>query len=267
MGMFDDTPYDISSIPVNSGFSYGDTNAFMIGAYGGARGMVSSVGKLAGFQDEEDMLKEIYETMDLSTEEGVNAAISAVSSINPEEGAKLQKQLTDSQVAKAQLATAKLATETANWQNATIKHRTALMNEFRTTVSEGGMKSIILQFLSANQIGYQDENPPTSMAMAIMHINRHFGPKDKSTASAYATLLKEMITTYQDAYVAAGVGRIVAGEGEAPKTYTQDEAFNVSLMKEMGGFNEWIEEERKKAAEAAQQRQSSTMSNISFGAY
>ena len=261
MGMFDFNPDDV----VVS--DYGYTSAPMQLAYGGAGGMVSGLGKLAGFQTDDDRLREIYETMDLSTEEGVNAAISAVSSINPEEGAKLQKQLTESQVAKAQLATAKLATETANWQNATIKHRTALMNEFRTTVSEGGMKSIILQFLSANQIGYQDENPPTSMAMAIMHINRHFGPKDKSTASAYAKQLQDMITQYQDAYVAAGVGRIVAGEGEAPTTYTQDEAFNVALMQEMGGFNEWIEEERKKAEAARQQRQSSTMSNISFGAY
>ena len=260
MGMFDFNPDDV----VVS--DYGYTSAPMQLAYGGAGGMVSGLGKLAGFQTDDDRLKEIYETMDLSTEEGVNAAISAVSAINPEKGAEFQKQQTDAQVAKAQLATAKLATETASWQTATIKHKTALMNEFRTTVAEGGMKSIILRFLEANQIEYQEENPPTSMAMAVMHINRKF-PKNRATASAYATNLQEMITTYQDAYVAAGVGRIVAGEGEAPTTYTQDEAFNVALMKEIGGFNEWIEEERKKAEAASQQRQSSTMSNISFGAY
>ena len=260
MGMFDFNPDDV----VVS--DYGYTSAPMQLAYGAGGGMVSGLGKIAGFQTDDDRLREIYETMDLNTEEGVNAAISAVSAINPEKGAEFQKQQTDAQVAKAQLATAKLATETANWQNATIKHRTALMNEFRTTVAEGGMKSIILRFLETNQIDYQKENPPTSMAMAVMHINRKF-PKNRATASAYATNLQEMITTYQDAYVAAGVGRIVAGEGEAPTTYTQDEAFNVALMQEIGGFNEWIAAEREKAKAASQQRQSSTMSNISFGAY
>jgi len=99
MGMFDDTYYDVSNIPVNSGFSYGDTNAFMIGAYGGARGMVSGVGKLFGFQDEEDMLKEIYETSDFSTSEGRQAAVDKVMRINPEEGNKLQKQLSDAATA------------------------------------------------------------------------------------------------------------------------------------------------------------------------
>jgi len=261
MGMFDFNPDDV----VVS--DYGYTSAPMQLAYGAGGGMVSGLGKLAGFQTDDDRLREIYETMDLSTEEGVNAAISAVSAINPEKGAEFQKQQTDAQVAKAQLATAKLATETADWQNATIKHRTALMNEFRTTVAQGGLKALILQFLTTNRIGYQDENPPTSMAMAILHINKHFGPKDKSTASAFATQLEELITKYEDAYVAAGVGRIVAGEGEAPKTYTQDEAFNVALMQQIGGFNEWIAAEREKAKAESQQRQSSTMSNISFGAY
>lgn len=245
---------------------YGYTNAPMLAASAGYGGMVTAAGKAVGLQDEEDMLKEIYENANFDTEEGVNAAIAAVSALNPEKGAALQKQLTDAQVAKAQLETAKLATETASWQSATIKHKTALMNEFRTTVAEGGMKSIILRFLEANQIDYQEENPPTSMAMAVMHINRKF-PKNRATASAYATNLQDMITTYQDAYVAAGVGRIVAGEGKAPTTYTQDEAFNVALMSEMGGFNEWIAAEREKAKAASQQRQSSTLSNVSFGAY
>ena len=152
MGMFDDTYYDVSNIPVNSGFSYGDTNAFMIGAYGGARGMVSGVGKLFGFQDEEDMLLEIYENADFSTPEGRQAAVNAVMRINPEEGNKLQKQLSDAATAEA--ATLKMEIDTENAQLARVKamYTPTLQIQYQRDQGPNGQHQAIATWLRNNGI-------------------------------------------------------------------------------------------------------------------
>ena len=98
--MFDNT-FNVGDIPMETASGYGNTNAFMIGAMQGAQGMVSGLGRLAGFQTEEDLLKEIYDNADFSTPEGRQAAVDAVMKINPEEGNKLQKQLSDAATAEA----------------------------------------------------------------------------------------------------------------------------------------------------------------------
>ena len=91
MGMFENSYVDLP--PMEQASGYGNTNAFMIGAQAGTQGMFSSLGKLAGFQDEEDLMQEIYDTADFTTMEGRQAAVAAVMKINPEQGKELQIQL------------------------------------------------------------------------------------------------------------------------------------------------------------------------------
>jgi len=46
--------FSAGCMPANNTFSYGDTNAFMIGAQSGAKGFSSSLGKLGGFQVQDE---------------------------------------------------------------------------------------------------------------------------------------------------------------------------------------------------------------------
>ena len=174
MGLFDDTPYDISNIPVNSGFSYGDTNAFMIGAYGGARGMVSSVGKIFGFQDEEDMLLEIYDNADMSTPEGIQDAVNAVMKINPEEGRKLQKQVLEAAQAEESTIALKMNTE-----NQLIAHKQKIFGsiyarDFERDASNVGEGVAIHYFLTKSGIKFNPKEVKT-IAQAETAIKKHMG--------------------------------------------------------------------------------------------
>jgi len=207
MGMFDFNP---DNVVVSD---YGYTSAPMQLAYAGGGGMVTAAGKLAGFQTEEDMLKEIYENADFDTEEGINDAIQKVMAINPEKGAELQKQVTDRSIASTQKATAELATETAKLQNVMIKHGTKLNREFTMTPSDGGLKTTIGQWLIINNID-----------------------------------LKEQIAKAKDAWVQAGALAIVEGE-KAPETYSAEETFTAPLLsddKDWQAFLKFKEEEKKK---------------------
>ena len=211
MGLFDDTPYDISNIPVNSGFSYGDTNAFMIGAYGGARGMVSSVGKIFGFQDEEDMLLEIYDNADMSTPEGIQDAVNAVMKINPEEGRKLQKQVLEA--AQAEEATANIKMDT---ENKLIGHKVKLntgiyTRDWERLAGAGGMEFEIKYFLAQNEIDFNPKKART-VGQARDAITRHLGKKnDSSMLSSLDSFLGGRLQTYinmraiQDASAELGV--------------------------------------------------------------
>ena len=201
--MFDDTYYDVSNIPVNSGFSYGDTNAFMIGAYGGARGMVSGVGKLFGFQDEEDMLKEIYETSDFSTSEGRQAAVDKVMRINPEEGNKLQKQLSDAATAEA--ATVKMEIDTENAQLARVKamYTPTLQIQYQRDQGPNGQHQAIATWLRNNGIVTDEAElmKITTTAQAAAVINN----KIKTGASAWVSDMNKFVNGRQEAYVIRGV--------------------------------------------------------------
>ena len=257
MGMFD---FDMDQVKV-SNTPYGYTSVPMQLAYSGAGGMVSGIGKMFGFQDEEDMLKEIYDNADFNTEEGINDAIQKVMSINPEKGAKLQKQVTDRYVGKAQMATADLATETAQIQKAKVKHYAALSNEFQTTVASGGLKLTIIEWMKRNGITYPVDNPPTTYAMAAKWINASFGEGEATTATAYRQDLAEEINTMRTAYIDSALSRIIAGE-QAPTTYTKAEVFDAELESQNRSF----EAEMKRRKEANQAKHA-TLSGISLGAY
>ena len=253
--------FDLDQVQV-SNTPYGYTSVPMQLAYAGAGNMLSAGAKALGFQDEEDRLKEVYDTADFNTEEGINDAVSKVLSINPEKGAALQKMLTEKSIGQAQLATADLATETAQIQKAKVKHYAALSNEFQTTIAPGGLKLLIRQWLDTNNIYYPPDNPPTTYAMATKWINSHFsGDGEATTATAHRTDLKDVINTMRTAYIDSAIGRIIAGE-KAPTTYTKAEVFDAELEKQERGF----EAEMKRRKEANQAKHA-TLSGISLGAY
>ena len=151
MGMFDVNMQDVVTSPQ----PYGYTSLPMQLAYAGAGGMVKAAGNALGFQDEEDLMQEIYDNADFSTQEGKQKAVNEMLRINPEKGKELQEMLTAQSVGEAQLANAELATETAALQNVMIKHGTRLNSEFAMTPADGGQKLTIMKFLELNQIvGY-----------------------------------------------------------------------------------------------------------------
>jgi len=243
MGMFD---FDLDQVQV-SNTPYGYTSVPMQLAYAGGGGMVTAAGKLAGFQTEEDMLKEIYENADFDTEEGINDAIQKVMAINPEKGAELQKQVTDRSIASTQKATAELATETAKLQNVMIKHGTKLNREFTMTPSDGGLKTTIGQWLIINNIDLKGQKPPSTLVGALRYVYDQY-QDDTTFANVLKVDLKEQIAKAKDAWVQAGALAIVEGE-KAPETYSAEETFTAPLLsddKDWQAFLKFKEEEKKK---------------------
>jgi len=242
MGMFDFNPADTKTY-IGPGYSSypGDL------AYSAGGGMVTALGKLAGFQTEEDMLKEIYENADFDTEEGINDAIQKIMAINPEKGAELQKQVTEKSIGSAQLATAKLATETAKLQNIMIKHGTKLNREFAMTPSDGGLKTTIGQWLILNGIGIGKQQSPSTFVGAVKYIYAKY-PEDKTQAGILRDDLKAQIAAAKEAWVQAGALAILEGE-EAPETYSAEETFTAPLLSDAEDWQAYLkekEEERKK---------------------
>tara|TARA_R100000951_G_C2627335_1_gene176451 strand:- start:244 stop:1047 length:804 start_codon:yes stop_codon:yes gene_type:complete len=264
MGMFDKN-YTFNPNDVTVATSEGYTSAPMQLAFQGSRMLSQAAGNALGYLDEEQMLQQIYESADLSTDEGRIAAVEQVLAINPEKGAELQKMLTNQSIGKAQLATANLATETAQVQNATIKYGTKLANEFTTTVQAGGQKDFIANWFQINNIPLP-ANPPTTYVMATKYINEHFsGDGEATVATAHRTDLKEELNKAKDNWIQQGVMRIVAGE-EAPKTYTASEAFDVSLEDEMNTFQNYVTQQaaKRKTENDAKRSGYFPMANMSF---
>ena len=246
MGMFDFKPSD-STAYVGPGF---DTYASDL-AFSGYGGMMSSLGKLAGFQDEEDMLKQIYSSADFETDSGRRAAVDAVMAINPEKGAELQKMLTEQAIGDAQLATAELATESAELQNVMIKHGSKLNREFVMSPADGGQSATIQQWFATNNIP-TGEVPPTTFTGALKYIYSYFtasdGTIDRTMAGNYRDDLKNNIDAAKDNWIQSGAMAIMEeGSAENVPTYSAEEAFNANLLED----EEW-EKFIKEKVEAAQ---------------
>jgi hypothetical protein len=172
MGQF--TNFQATDIPMESASGYGNTNAFMIGAMQGAEGMVSGLGRLAGFQTEEDLLLEIYDNADFSTPEGRQAAVEAVMKINPTEGRKLQKQLLESAQSEESTSNVKMNTE-----NQLIAHKQKLFGsiyakDFERDASNVGEGYAIRYFLTRNEIKFDPKKVKT-IAQAKAAIKKHMG--------------------------------------------------------------------------------------------
>ena len=207
---------------------YGYTNAPMLLASAGYGGMMTAAGKAVGFQDEEDMLKEIYASADFDTEEGINDVIQKVMAINPEKGAALQKQVTERSIASTQKATAELATETAKLQNVMIKHGTKLSRQFAMTPNDGGLKVLLGQWLITNNIDIGESPIPSTFVGALKYVYQQY-QEDTTFANQLRDDLKAQIAAAKDAWIQAGALAIMEGE-EAPETYSAEEAFTAPLL-------------------------------------
>jgi len=260
MGMFD---VDMDKV-VTSPQPYGYSSLPGQLAYAGAGGMVKAAGNALGFQDEEDLMQEIYDNADFSTQEGKQKAVNEMLRINPEKGKELQEMLTAQSVGEAQLATAELATETAGLQNVMIKHGTRLNSEFAMTPADGGQKLTIMKFLTLNNIDYGDAQPAT-LTQAMQYIYASYGDKRKTEAGKVLDTLKEELTVARSLWVQKGALAILSGD-VAPDTYSMEETFDASLLAGDAKWEEFLLNKKIKHEEEAKQRSFSTLSNMNLSA-
>ena len=233
-------------------------------AYAGAGGMVKAAGNALGFQDEEDLMQEIYDNADFSTQEGKQKAVNEMLRISPEKGKELQEMLTAQSVGEAQLANAELATETAALQNVMIKHGTRLNSEFAMTPADGGQKLTIMKFLELNNIDYGDAQPAT-LTQAMRYIYDSYGSKRKTEAGKVLASLKEELTMARSMWVQKGALSILSGD-VAPDTYSMEQTFDASLLAGDEKWEEFLLNKKIKHEEEAKQRSFSTLSNMNLSA-
>ena len=260
MGMFD---VDMDKV-VTSPQPYGYSSLPGQLAYAGAGGMVKAAGNALGFQDEEDLMQEIYDNADFSTQEGKQKAVNEMLRISPEKGKELQEMLTAQSVGEAQLATAELATETAGLQNVMIKHGTRLNSEFAMTPADGGQKLTIMKFLELNNIDYGDAQPAT-LTQAMKYIYESYGSKRKTEAGKVLDTLKDQLTMARSLWVQKGALSILSGD-VAPDTYSMEETFDASLLAGDEKWEEFLLNKKTKHEEEAKQRSFSTLSNMNLSA-
>jgi len=226
MGMMPNFNFDMDQVKV-SNTPYGYTSVPMQLAYSGAGGMVSAGAEALGFQTDDDRLEEIYETMDLSTPEGVEAAINAVMKINPEEGRKLQKQVLEAAQSSESTANIKMNTE-----NQLIAHKQKIFGsiyakDFERDASNVGEGFAIRYFLTKNEIKFDPKKVKT-IAQAEAAIKRHMGK-----GSNYKNTQKQLNTyvlQQRDMYILMRATQDASGEltGGAA-TPTQTNKFDTSL--------------------------------------
>ena len=246
MGLFGNiAPYNWNPKDVTVATSEGYTSAPMLGASAGYGGMESGLGRLAGFQTEEDMLLEIYNNADFSTPEGRQAAVEAVMRINPEEGNKLQKQLSDAATAEA--ATLKTQIDTENAQLARVKamYTPTLQIQYQRDQGPNGQHQAIATWLRNNGIVTDEAElmKITTTAQAAAVINA----KIKTGAAAWVSDMNKFVNGRQEAYVIkgvyekAGLGIDAAAEEleqiEMPPLVTTPEVDDQKFYKEGDKYN------------------------------
>ena len=194
MGMFENSYVNLPPMEQPSG--YGDTNAFMIGAQSGTQGMFSALGKLAGFQDEEDLMQEIYDNADFTTMEGRQAAVSAVMKINPEEGRQLQKQILEAAQSEESTANIKMNTEKNLISHKVKLNKGVYSREFERQAGAGGMEFNIQYFLGRNEIPF-DPKKARTIASAKAAITKHLGNKnDNSMLKQLDTFISQQMEMF-----------------------------------------------------------------------
>jgi len=196
MGMFDNT-FNVGDIPMETASGYGNTNAFMIGAMQGAEGMVSGLGRLAGFQTEDDLLKEIYDNADFSTPEGRQAAVDAVMRINPTAGKELQKQLSEAAVAEAQTSDIQIRSDQQKVDWTKKLHASVYSKEFLRDATGDGLVASIHLYLERN--GFVDYTKIKTVAQAnTLMAKQRKKQKDYTT---YKSGLEGYISAQLDRYI------------------------------------------------------------------
>ena len=190
--MFDFNPADTETYMGPGYSSYPGDLAYS--AYGG---MVSSAGKLFGFQDEEDMLLEIYENADMSTPEGRQAAVDAVMRINPTAGKELQKQLSEAAVAEAQTQDIRIRSDQQKVDWTKKLHGSVYAKEFMRDATGDGLVASIHLYLERN--GFVDYTKIKTVAQAnTLMAKQRKKQKDYTT---YKSGLEGYVSEQLDKYI------------------------------------------------------------------
>ena len=193
MGMFDFNPAD-----VRVATSEGYTNAPMLGAYSGYGGMFQGLGKLAGFQDEEDLLQEIYETSDFTTDEGRQKALNAIKNISPDKYTELVTQL--NQTAKAEAQTAGIEMQMKNNELASIKalNSTKFATEFMLDAGPNGQGVQLANWLRSQGYTEDEIEGVTTPALAAQFLNSKIDKNASGIISQMVNHMKAAQSNYLD---------------------------------------------------------------------
>lgn len=193
MGMFDFNPAD-----VRVATSEGYTNAPMLGAYSGYGGMFQGLGKLAGFQDEEDLLQEVYETSDFTTDEGRQKALNAIKNISPDKYTELVTQLNET--AKAEAQTANIEMQMKNNELASIKalNSTKFATEFMLDAGPNGQGVQLANWLRSQGYTEDEIEGVTTPALAAQFLNSKIDTNASGIISQMVNHMKAAQSNYLD---------------------------------------------------------------------
>ena len=193
MGMFDFNPAD-----VRVATSEGYTNAPMLGAYSGYGGMFQGLGKLAGFQDEEDLLQEVYETSDFTTDEGRQKALNAIKNISPDKYTELVTQLNET--AKAEAQTANIEMQMKNNELASIKalNSTKFATEFMLDAGPNGQGVQLANWLRSQGYTEDEIEGVTTPALAAQFLNSKIDKNASGIISQMVNHMKAAQSNYLD---------------------------------------------------------------------
>ena len=194
--MFD---VDLSEVQT-SNQPYGYTSLPMQLAYAGAGGMVKAAGNALGFQDEEDLMQEIYDNADFTTMEGRQAAVAAVMKISPEKGAELQTQLNEASQAEASTNAMNMDVENSKIKRATALFTPMLQTQFANDVTVDGERAAIHMWLSKNRIPFKQEDIVTT-AQGVAAINDFIG----KNAGGHIKDFNEFVAMRRSAFVTRGI--------------------------------------------------------------
>lgn len=191
--MFDFNPAD-----VRVATSEGYTNAPMLGAYSGYGGMFQGLGKLAGFQDEEDLLQEIYETSDFTTDEGRQKALNAIKNISPDKYTELVTQLNET--AKAEAQTANIEMQMKNNELASIKalNSTKFATEFMLDAGPNGQGVQLANWLRSQGYTEDEIEGVTTPALAAQFLNSKIDTNASGIISQMVNHMKAAQSNYLD---------------------------------------------------------------------
>ena len=191
--MFDFNPAD-----VRVATSEGYTNAPMLGAYSGYGGMFQGLGKLAGFQDEEDLLQEVYETSDFTTDEGRQKALNAIKNISPDKYTELVTQLNET--AKAEAQTANIEMQMKNNELASIKalNSTKFATEFMLDAGPNGQGVQLANWLRSQGYTEDEIEGVTTPALAAQFLNSKIDTNASGIISQMVNHMKAAQSNYLD---------------------------------------------------------------------
>ena len=191
--MFDFNPADVT-VATSEGY----TNAPMLGAYSGYGGMFQGLGKLAGFQDEEDLLQEIYETSDFTTDEGRQKALNAIKNISPDKYTELVTQLNET--AKAEAQTANIEMQMKNNELASIKalNSTKFATEFMLDAGPNGQGVQLANWLRSQGYTEDEIEGVTTPALAAQFLNSKIDKNASGIISQMVNHMKAAQSNYLD---------------------------------------------------------------------